>query len=225
MSDGTGLINLNSLASNNGTPTWTIQDSYGWQYEYNPCVGFTSLYYSNLAILQSSIYNTWDEYDLGSQLYESFIYRAAEGVSVEYYAQDQLRKSRVTLVCEPETTEHELKFLGELIITEYEFVLTGPCGCPGLCDDNGLLSPGTTTTTVPSNTDTTTPSGNAGPEPVPKPGVNWDIVGASLVALIFHDLILLFVVSFILVLLKFVFNIACCSNSASKYSTSMQSTA
>jgi len=51
MSDGSGTIDLNSLASRTGSPRWTVDGLDGWDYSYNPCVGFSSSQFTDLAVL------------------------------------------------------------------------------------------------------------------------------------------------------------------------------
>lgn len=57
MSDGSGEVNLMSLASSDGNPRYQVYVDY-WSYQYNPCIGFSSVSgtYSNLAVKLFSWY-------------------------------------------------------------------------------------------------------------------------------------------------------------------------
>ena len=57
MSDGSGTINLASLGSGSGGPTFHVTDDRGghWSYQYNPCVPFSSGSFTDLAVRQSII--------------------------------------------------------------------------------------------------------------------------------------------------------------------------
>ena len=51
MSDGSGSIDLNSIASTTGDPRWTLDGgSVPWLFSYNPCIGFSSSKFTNLAV-------------------------------------------------------------------------------------------------------------------------------------------------------------------------------
>ncbi|CAK8680767.1 unnamed protein product [Clavelina lepadiformis] len=225
MSDNSGIINLKSLASSTGQPRWEIPDGVGWIYRYNPCVGFNSVQFSDLAVHQISETDPTQEYNLGIQSSEDFVFSFTEGTSVMYSDDPDypVRKSKVVLECVSELDfEHELQFIGELIVTEYDFILRGPCACPGLCDDFGVLQPTTTTsaatTTTRSDVDTTTTSTDGGnPDPV-QTGLNWNQVGADIVSLIFHDLILVVVIGCVIAIAKFLLGYTCyCTQPTAQY--------
>ena len=57
MSDGSGTINLASLANRSGEPAYFVIDDVGgyWSYQYNPCIPFTSGLFTDLAVRQSII--------------------------------------------------------------------------------------------------------------------------------------------------------------------------
>uniref|UniRef100_H2YR67 ZP domain-containing protein n=1 Tax=Ciona savignyi TaxID=51511 RepID=H2YR67_CIOSA len=190
MSDGSGDINLKSVGQTNNIPKWTINAGW-WTFRYNPCYAFSSVQFTGLAVHQIDSASFTEEYNLGLQSSESFGYNATDGVSISYLSHDVLRKSRVVLVCEPTQLTHDLLFVGELIITEYEFVLTGPCACPGMCDDNGIVPDS------PVNNDSSFSY--------------WNDVGPVIVSLLLHDLIILVVVAIVMLVLKFAFDITCCS--------------
>ncbi|XP_039263438.2 uncharacterized protein LOC120339391 [Styela clava] len=155
MSDGSGRINLHGPALE-GTSLYDaafMVYSGGWYYKYNPCNGYSLGGYSDLAIFQSSDqYPTWG-YDLGVQTGSYFNYTEGNGLSIHYTAYDGARTSRVLLICQSGGTDHTVEFLGELVITEYDFVMTSPCACPGACNNNGIIA--TQTTPPPSVSDTT----------------------------------------------------------------------
>jgi len=50
MSDNSGEINLNSLASPTSDPRWTVDGGDMFEYSYNPCIGFSSPQFENLAV-------------------------------------------------------------------------------------------------------------------------------------------------------------------------------
>ncbi|XP_078488687.1 uncharacterized protein LOC144745997 [Ciona intestinalis] len=201
MSDGSGIINLKSIGRQDNVPRWEINAGW-WTFRYNPCYAFTSVQFTGLAVHQIDSNTLTEEYNLGLQSTESFSYNVTDGVSISYLSHDSLRKSRVALACEPLNTDHDLLFIGELIITEYEFVLTSPCACPGLCDDNGLIIP--KTTTLPKTTTTANPNGNGNYH-------YWNDVGPVIVSLLIHDVIILVIALIVMAILKFGFDITCCS--------------
>lgn len=195
MADNSGDINLRSVGLKNGSPKYVIAGTDSWSYSYNPCYGFSSTYFTDLAVLQEDQYGSGLQFDLGIQSQETFTYSSATGLQIAYLAKDKLRQSLITLICQPDTKEHKLEFLGELITTQYEFILTGPCICPGLCDDNGIINS----------------TNNQPPQPIVQTtGLKWEEVGADIVSLIFHDLILIFCIIVIIVILQVFFNIRCC---------------
>lgn len=51
MSDGSGQINFKGIGLQGGTDSlYTLNGLDGWLYKYNPCYGFTSVYYYDLAV-------------------------------------------------------------------------------------------------------------------------------------------------------------------------------
>merc|ERR1719376_58254 len=167
--DGSGTVSLKGIRLNaDGTPEFSVYDG-DYTYLYNPCKGFDYLDKSDLAILQRS--NGY-YFDLGVQSRESWNYTDSGGLSVKYIAADTQRTSRVTLLCNSELPVHLFYFTGELVITEYDFILEGPCACPGKCNANGI---------IPTPTD-----------PPPEEKLEWEVVRFDFVSMIFHDLILMF---------------------------------
>jgi len=102
-----------------------------------------------------------------------------------------VRTSFVVLLCEEGQTNHLLEFAGELVTTEYEFILASPCACPGGCDDDGPITK------------------NPGPQTVG--GVSyWDQLGYDLVGILLHDLILVVVLGTFYVIMKYVLGFVFC---------------
>jgi len=195
LSDGSGVINLRSLASKTAYPRWQNIILEPYSYSYNPCQGFDfegPPYYSNLAILQQATYETTvDIYDLGVQSKSSFLNSVARGNYIKYVSQDELRTSFVVLLCEEGQTDHLLEFAGELVTTEYEFILASPCACPGGCDDDGPI--------------------NKNPGPNAVGGVSyWDQLSYDLVGILLHDLILVAVLGTFYIVMKYVLGFVFC---------------
>ncbi|XP_078487751.1 uncharacterized protein LOC144745759 [Ciona intestinalis] len=92
MSDGTGEINIRSIARTDGMPKFTLPTDGYWSYSYNPCVAFNSTKYTGLAVVQINSNNPAEEYDLGVQANEKFDYKISQGVYVEYQAGDYVRQ-------------------------------------------------------------------------------------------------------------------------------------
>jgi len=187
MSDGSGAINLNSLSStsNDNVARFQLDGGDKFTYSYNPCVSFSTEQFDDLAILQERINSTL-QYNLGVQSKETFQYTPARGIYIQYKSDNDKRTSFVGLICEESGTneDHNLEYLGELITLEYEFILTSPCACPGVCDDNGVIPP------------------------VPKQ-FDWSALGADMVGLLLHDMILIFTVILVLILLKIFLDFSC----------------
>jgi len=143
MTDGSGEINLESLSSSSGSAKWNTTEG-DWTYQYNPCIGFTateSTTMNNLAILQSrsSEYGP-EEYDLGFQPYSVFINDSNGNIQLHYNSADAKRQSTVDLICNQDIPDHLFQYIGEPQEKIYEFTLTGPCACPGICDKDGVKS-------------------------------------------------------------------------------------
>lgn len=73
MADNSGDINLRSVGLKNGSPKYVIAGTDSWSYSYNPCYGFSSTYFTDLAvgIMFLSIVNLGTEFHRNLS---SFIY-------------------------------------------------------------------------------------------------------------------------------------------------------
>jgi len=193
MSDGSGIVSLEGIHQNSdGTPRFTVEDgTYNWNYAYNPCKAFNSDLLTDLAVYQYSYYTNSGGYDVGAQSYEYFNLTDTSGLYLHYTATDGVRMSRVNLLCNRELSLHLFYLIGELSIAEYDFILEGPCACPGGCDENGII------TRDPD-------AGNSGGD-----SLKWSTVSYDLVSLFLHDLILVVIIGAVLLVLKFFFNCSC----------------
>jgi len=201
MSDGSGIVSLEGIHQNaNGDAKWIIEDPVNyWSYEYNPCNGFTYTYtdyeqvehtFTNQAVLQRDYYN-YEAYDLGTQDSEYFNYTDSSGLYIHYLAKDQARTTRINLLCNRVLPAHLFYFIGELSIAEYDFILEGPCACPGGCNKDGIIQP-------------TNNGGDSGPT-----SLKWDTVSYDLVSLFLHDLILVVIIGIIVFVMTFFFGYQC----------------
>jgi len=171
MSDGSGVVSLEGINLNaDNSPRWAIVDN-DFTYYFNPCKAFKTETLNDLAVLQKSFY--FEEYDLGVQTSESFHYTEAKGLYINYKAAVDNRTSRISLICNKQLPFHRFFFVGELTIMEYDFILEGPCACPGGCDSNGVI--------VSSNTNSET-------------SYSVNILGKDLASLFIHDIILVFII-------------------------------
>lgn len=179
MSDDSGTINLAGIHQNpDGSAKWSIYAPDYWYYDYNPCRGFTKMDFTDLAAVQHDGYG-YSTYDLGVQSSAYFNYTDGSGLVIHYTAADGQRMSRVNLICARGLPGHFLYFVGELNVAEYDFILEGPCACPGGCNDQGIIK----VEPAASEDDLIT---------------KWKTVSWDLVSLIFHDLIILFILVVVL---------------------------
>lgn len=200
MSDGSGQINLRSIGLQEGNDSvFSMPGGDGWLYKYNPCYEFSWGLFDGLAVVQTTKDGAIS-YDLGVQ--QSVYYNSTdEGtISIHYAALDLARTSRIILVCTAAESTHNLRFVGELAITEYDFILESPCACPGFCDENGIL-----------NSVGPKPTSNIGdinvnvhnPNQAAKHAYMWMDVGGAMTSLVFHDFFLVFLIVGIVFALKY----------------------
>lgn len=205
MDDGSGIVNLRSLAHPGNLPKWTLGGGDGWMYKYNPCLGYAMGRVDGLAVSQASTGGS--VYDLGIQSSASFNLTDNGRLVLSYTARDEKRSTSIILKCDRETRFDRLEFVGEISIAKYEMFLSSPCACPGYCDDFGLHE------AVAKNM-----SGYwehaRGPEPPPPPSgagghdvaqsssFPWSDVGTSMIALLFHDIVLIVAIASCIVLVK-----------------------
>nr|XP_039263839.1 uncharacterized protein LOC120339715 [Styela clava] len=187
MSDGTGQINLKALGTQSGTDSaYSLPGGDGWLYKYNPCYPFSWGGMTGLAVVQST--KTLSHvYDLGTQNSAYFNTTDTGKVSIHYTALDARRMSRIQLICDAGVNTHDLRFLGELVITEYDFILSSPCACPGLCNDDGIINPVNNNTVNQDSVDVIMHDSSYG-------SYMWIDVGGAMVALLFHDILLVMVI-------------------------------
>lgn len=206
MDDHSGIVNLRSLAHPGNLPKWTLGGGDGWMYKYNPCLGYAIGTHHGLAVSQASTGGS--VYDLGVQSSATFNISDEGRLTLSYTARDEKRSTSIVLKCDQETRFDRLEFVGEISIARYEMLLSSPCACPGYCDDFGLYE------AVAKNMSgywehergprPPAPVDGAGKHEVPQSSLfPWSDVGTSMVALLFHDIVLIIVIASCVVLVKY----------------------
>lgn len=223
-----GVINLMSVGSQNGTARWRLEGSDGFIYSFNPCAGYDKGPYKNLAVFQEHG-KSGAQFDLGVQTEESFQYSHSTGIQMHYYSQDRARQSAVQLICQKGAEDDDLRFLGEMITTKYDFILESPCACPNKCDNNGIITESGNQIAVPSSSTekqqsppSDQPSSSissqkvAGNNKVQQPVISstsevnqWSRSATYLVSLLIHDAMIIVLLIIVCLALKLCFNINC----------------
>nr|XP_039263779.1 uncharacterized protein LOC120339676 [Styela clava] len=191
MDDGSGIINLRSLAHPGNLPKWTLSGGDGWMYKYNPCLGYSLGINSDLAVGQAS--TSGSAYDLGIQSSAGYNVTDDGKVMITYSAKDGKRSSRIILECDRETRFDRLEFIGEIKITEYDMMLSSPCACPGYCDNYGLYE--NVAKNMSGYWENTYGGKRVIPDTPQQAKYPWSDVGTSMVALLLHDILLIVLIA------------------------------
>ncbi|XP_064649199.1 cation-dependent mannose-6-phosphate receptor-like isoform X2 [Lineus longissimus] len=133
MADGSGMINLNSLAAVKGAPPTflNITGNDGNLYSFNPCIAFTVYSSDCKNVALCTFEKKHNKYTgLGTEESASFVYDDHRKRTLLKFSSEDI-VTHVSLQCHQERTE--LKVEGQVNETFYYMTLLSPCACLDGC--------------------------------------------------------------------------------------------